>query len=195
MKAPDLVAVEEIQDNNGDVGRRQPGRRRVADVGGPDRRDRRRRRPALRVPADRPGRTTRTAARRAATSASGFLFRTDRGLEFVDRGDAGPTDADGRRRLRADGPQLTLSPGRIDAGRRAWTASRKPLAGEFRWRGRTVFAIGNHFSSKGGDDPLFGHFQPPVRHTEIGPDAPPAGGVVSTSSSTRILPRPTSRHA
>jgi predicted extracellular nuclease len=24
----------------------------------------------------------------------------------------------------------------------------------------------NHFSSKGGDDPLFGRFQPPVRHTE-----------------------------
>jgi predicted extracellular nuclease len=49
-------------------------------------------------------------------------------------------------------------------------ASRKPLAGEFRWRGRTVFAVANHFASKGGDDPLFGHFQPPVRHTEIGPD-------------------------
>jgi uncharacterized protein len=25
----------------------------------------------------------------------------------------------------------------------------------------------NHFSSKGGDDPLFGRFQPPIRHTDV----------------------------
>ena len=47
-----------------------------------DRRDRGRRRPDLPVPPDRPGRTTRTAASRAATSASGFLFRTDRGPDL-----------------------------------------------------------------------------------------------------------------
>jgi uncharacterized protein len=29
-----------------------------------------------------------------------------------------------------------------------------------------VFAIANHFNSKGGDDPLFGRFQPPVAVTE-----------------------------
>jgi predicted extracellular nuclease len=29
-----------------------------------------------------------------------------------------------------------------------------------------VFAVANHFNSKGGDDPLFGRFQPPRRVTE-----------------------------
>jgi predicted extracellular nuclease len=34
-------------------------------------------------------------------------------------------------------------------------------------RGREVFVIANHFSSKGGDDPLFGRFQPPLRSSEL----------------------------
>ena len=48
----------------------QPGRRRGRDARPPHRRDPGGRRPDLRVPADRPGRSTRTAASRAATSAS-----------------------------------------------------------------------------------------------------------------------------
>jgi predicted extracellular nuclease len=67
-----------------------------------------------------------------------------------------------------DGPsgaRLTFSPGRLQHPT-AFTASRKPLVGEFRWRGDTVFAIANHFNSKGGDQPLFGRFQPPNRVTE-----------------------------
>ena len=44
--------------------------------------------------------------------------------------------------------------------------SRKPLAGEFRMRGKKVFVIANHFNSKGGDQPLFGRFQPPARVSE-----------------------------
>jgi predicted extracellular nuclease len=39
-------------------------------------------------------------------------------------------------------------------------------AGEFRMHGKKVFVVANHFSSKGGDDPLFGRFQPPTRVTE-----------------------------
>jgi uncharacterized protein len=39
--------------------------------------------------------------------------------------------------------------------------------GEFRYRDRTLFVIANHFNSKGGDDPLFGRFQPPQRVTEV----------------------------
>jgi predicted extracellular nuclease len=38
--------------------------------------------------------------------------------------------------------------------------------GEFRWRGKTFFAIANHFNSKGGDDPLLGRYQPPQRVSE-----------------------------
>ncbi len=96
----------------------------------------------------------------------GFLFRTDRGLSFVDRpGGTAVTpndvvDTPG-------GARLLYSPGRIDPTNPAFTSSRKPLAGEFEYRGRTLFVIGNHFNSKGGDDPLFGRFQPPNRRTEV----------------------------
>ncbi len=33
-------------------------------------------------------------------------------------------------------------------------------------RGKKVFVVVNHFNSKGGDQPLFGRFQPPQRVTE-----------------------------
>ena len=65
------------------------------------------------------------------------------------------------------GPQLSASPGRIEPGSPAFVDTRKSLALELRARGKTIFAVVNHFSSKGGDDPLFGRFQPPVRHTEV----------------------------
>jgi hypothetical protein len=64
------------------------------------------------------------------------------------------------------GTRLSFSPGRIDPTNAAFTTSRKPLAGEFRFRGQHLFVIANHFNSKGGDQPLFGRFQPPRRPTE-----------------------------
>jgi hypothetical protein len=64
------------------------------------------------------------------------------------------------------GPQLSASPGRIDPANAAWSSSRKPLAGEFVFRGHRLFLIANHFNSKGGDDPLEGRFQPPTRSSE-----------------------------
>jgi predicted extracellular nuclease len=96
----------------------------------------------------------------------GFVFRTDRGLEFVDRPGAGaitPNAVD----VAHGGPHLRYSPGRIDPADPAFTDSRKPLAGEFRFRGRTLFAVANHFNSKGGDQPLYGRFQPPTRTSEV----------------------------
>ncbi|MGH3927521.1 MAG: endonuclease/exonuclease/phosphatase family protein, partial [Pseudonocardiaceae bacterium] len=96
----------------------------------------------------------------------GFLFRTDRGLSFVDRSGGDATTAttviD-----HPSGPRLSVSPGRVEPADPAWVDSRKPLVGEFRMRGRKVFVIANHFASKGDDDPLFGRFQPPVRRTEV----------------------------
>jgi len=68
---------------------------------------------------------------------------------------------------RPSGPQLSLSPGRIDPANAFFANSRKPLVGEFRMRGRKVFVLVHHFNSKGGDDPLFGHVQPPTRVSEV----------------------------
>ena len=55
----------------------------------------------------------------------------------------------------------------IDPTNSAWTTSRKPLAGEFLFHGHHLFVIANHFNSKGGDQPLEGHFQPPTRSSEV----------------------------
>ena len=57
---------------------------------------------------------------------------------------------------------LSLSPGRIDPANPAWTNSRKPLAATFEFNRHRVLVIVNHFNSKGGDEPLFGRFQPPI---------------------------------
>jgi predicted extracellular nuclease len=166
MQAPDIVAVEEIQDNDGATNSAVTDasltwNRLIASieaVGGPTY-DYRQIDPVDDQDGGQPGGNIRV----------GFLFRTDRGLEFVDR--PGGTATNSTEVVDTPhGARLTLSPGRIEPSDAAWTASRKPLAGEFRWRGRTVIAVANHFASKGGDDPLFGHFQPPVRHTENGPD-------------------------
>jgi predicted extracellular nuclease len=94
-----------------------------------------------------------------------FLFRTDRGLAFTDRSGATATTANAV--VNTGGvPTLKYSPGRIDPANTAFNASRKPLAGEFTFNGRTVFVIANHFNSKGGDQPLLGHFQPPAHPSE-----------------------------
>ena len=67
---------------------------------------------------------------------------------------------------------LLFSPGRIDPDNAAFTSSRKPLAAEFVFRGRPVFVIANHWTSKLADEPLYGRWQPPTlvsaskRHAE-----------------------------
>jgi predicted extracellular nuclease len=163
MRAPDIVAVEEIQDNDGATNSAVTAanltwERLIAEVaaaGGPTY-DYRQIDPVDDQDGGQPGGNIRV----------GFLFRTDRGLSFVDRPGGTPTSAVGVVETRR-GAELTFSPGRIEPADPAWNASRKPLAGEFRWRGETVIAVANHFNSKGGDDPLFGRFQPPVRHTEV----------------------------
>jgi hypothetical protein len=72
----------------------------------------------------------------------GFLFRTDRGLSFVDRSGADSLTAnavvDG-----AAGPEL------------------------FMYKGHKLFIIANHFNSKSGDQPLEGRYQPPVLSSEV----------------------------
>ena len=164
LGSPDVVAVEEIQDfngtaNNGNVDAGPTYDRFIAAisaVGGPAY-EYRQIDPVNNADGGAPGGNIRV----------GFLFRTDRGLEFVDRPGGTATNetdivATGK------GARLTFSPGRLqDDDASTFASSRKPLVGEFLWRGRTVFAIANHFNSKGGDDPLFGHRQPPVAISEV----------------------------
>ncbi|MER6617220.1 endonuclease/exonuclease/phosphatase family protein [Streptomyces xantholiticus] len=94
-----------------------------------------------------------------------FLFNPER-VSFTDRAGGDATTATGVAREHG-GAALTLSPGRVDPASDAWEDSRKPLAGEFTFRGRTVFVIANHFGSKGGDESLVSHHQPPNRSSEV----------------------------
>jgi uncharacterized protein len=161
LKSPDIVALEEIQDNNGatkdgTVAADQTVKKLIDAIvaaGGPAY-DWRSIDPVDLADGGEPGGNIRQV----------FLFNPER-VSFTDRagGDAttavGVTKAYGKARL-------TLSPGRIDPANAAWTNSRKPLVGEFSFRGQSVFVIANHFSSKGGDQALHSQFQPPTRSSE-----------------------------
>jgi len=163
MKSPDIVSLEEIQDNNGAMNDSVVDASQtlnklitaIQDAGGPAY-EFRQINPVDDQDGGEPGGNIRV----------GFIFRTDRGVAFVDRPGGDSTTATTVVNA-ADGPQLSASPGRIDPANSAWNASRKPLAGEFTFRGQHFFLIANHFNSKGGDQPLFGRFQPPTRSSEV----------------------------
>jgi len=164
LKAPDIIAVEEIQDNNGAINNGVVDASQtyallinsissisatvnytytqIDPVDGQD--------------GGQPGGNIR----------QGILYRTDRGLSFNSRPGGGSTISNTVVNG-AGGPQLQFSPGRIDPLNVAWTSSRKPLTAEFSYNGQRLFFIVNHFNSKGGDNGVFGRFQPPVRISEV----------------------------
>ncbi|MFZ3571287.1 endonuclease/exonuclease/phosphatase family protein [Streptomyces sp. BH097] len=161
LRSPDIVSLEEIQDNNGakndgtvaadaTMGKLIDA---IAAAGGP-RYDWRSIDPENNKDGGEPGGNIRQV----------FLFNPDR-VSFTDRpgGDAttpvGVTRENGR-------AALTASPGRVAPADTAWANSRKPLAGEFTFRGKQVFVIANHFASKGGDQGLTSQYQPPARSSE-----------------------------
>jgi predicted extracellular nuclease len=169
LRSPDLIAIEEIQDNNGTtnngvVAADQSWQRLIDAIvaaGGPVYQFRQID-PENNADGGAPGGNIRV----------GFLFRTDRDLEFVDRPGGTATSVTGVAATpNAKGARLTQSPGRVlpdpdGQWANAFVDTRKSLAGEFRWRGETLFVIVKHVSSKGDDRPLFGRFQPPFRLTE-----------------------------
>ncbi|OPC84273.1 endonuclease [Embleya scabrispora] len=163
LSTPDVVALEEIQDNSGPtndgvVAANQTLDQLVAAIsaaGGPAY-SWRSIEPVDGKDGGQPGGNIRTA----------FLFDATR-VEFVDRPGGGSTSAVGVRKDWLGRTQLTQSPGRVAPTDAAWDNSRKPLAGEFRFRGKTVFVIANHFASKGGDQALDSRFQPPTRGSEV----------------------------
>ena len=163
LRSPDILALEEIQDdsgasNDGTVDSTATVAKLTAAIraaGGPAY-EARWINPTDDTDGGQPGGNIRQV----------FLFRPDRGVAFVDRPGGSATTAS---TVVAEGhtPHLSASPGRIDPTSSAWASSRKPLVGEFTFRGATVFAIANHFASKGGDDPLFGRWQQPVRASQV----------------------------
>ena len=111
------------------------------------------------------------------------MYRTDVGLTFDSIPGGGSTVSDSVTGKGAS-TALTQSPGRIDPTAAAYnagatltssatsrtepsSASRKPLAAQFSWHGHTVFVISNHLDAKLEDDADFGRYQPPVLWSEI----------------------------
>ena len=160
LASPDIVSLEEIQDNNGTTNDTvvaadatlQKFVDAIVAAGGP-RYEWREIDPVDDQDGGAPGGNIRVA----------LLFNPAR-VSFVDRPGGDSTTA--VTVTGDDKPALSVSPGRINPGSEAWTTSRKPLAGEFVFRGKTVFVVANHFNSKGGDQPMYGRFQPPTRSSE-----------------------------
>ncbi|MFC8171699.1 endonuclease/exonuclease/phosphatase family protein [Streptomyces sp. NPDC057325] len=161
LASPDVVALEEIQDDNGakndgTVSAAQTVKKftdAIVAAGGPAY-DWRSVDPENNKDGGEPGGNIRQV----------FLFNPAR-VSFTDRPGGDATTATGVTGRKGHAA-LTVSPGRIDPANAAWADSRKPLAGEFVFRGRTVFVIANHFGSKGGDESIVSHHQPPNRSSE-----------------------------
>jgi predicted extracellular nuclease len=161
LQSPDIVSLEEIQDNNGatndgtvdasvTVGKLIDA---IVAAGGP-KYDWRSINPVNDQDGGEPGGNIRQV----------FLFNPER-VSFTDRAGGDSTTAVGVTKVHGKA-QLTVSPGRIDPANAAWSASRKPLAGEFVFKGKTVFVIANHLISKGGDQGLTAQYQPVTRSSE-----------------------------
>jgi endonuclease/exonuclease/phosphatase family metal-dependent hydrolase len=164
LASPDVVALEEIQDNNGatnngvvaaDVTLNQltaaitaaGGRAyewiQIDPVNGQD--------------GGEPGGNIRSA----------FLYDPTRVSLAAPRPAGGSTDAVAVSTAADGTAALSLNPGRVDPTNAAWTSSRKPLAAEFVFQVRKVIVVANHFNSKGGDQSADGRFQPPNRASEV----------------------------
>ncbi|GHH03520.1 endonuclease/exonuclease/phosphatase family protein [Streptomyces lanatus] len=162
LQSPDIVSLEEIQDNNGatndgTVAADQTMQKlidAIVTAGGP-KYDWRSIDPVNNADGGEPGGNIRQV----------FLFNPER-VSFTDRAGGDATTAAGVTKVRGKAA-LTVSPGRIDPANAAFGNSRKPLVGEFVFRGKTVFVIANHLNSKGGDQGLTAQYQPPSRSSEV----------------------------
>ncbi|MDZ8054512.1 MAG: SdiA-regulated domain-containing protein [Aulosira sp. ZfuVER01] len=162
LKSPDIISLEEIQDNNGPTNDSvvdasvtyQKLINAIASAGGPTYQYRQID-PVDDTNGGEPGGNIRV----------GFLFNPNR-VSFVDR--PGGTSTSNTTVSNAGGTAtLSASPGLVDPTNSAFNSSRKPLVGEFTFNGQTVYVIGNHFNSKGGDQPLYGPNQPPTLSSEV----------------------------
>ena len=164
LNAPDVVALQEIQDNSGAENEDRTGApdvtaadrtlarlveavNRLAEQSGS---------PALYASLDNPFITDdENGGQPGGNIRNAYIYRTDR-VDFVD-GSLSTIDAEGN---------ATTAVGSNTDPSNPFNGSRLPLVATFRFNGEDVTIVNNHFSSKGGDTPLFGTTQPPVEVTE-----------------------------
>ena len=170
MRSPDIVGVEEIQDNNGPTNDGTVAADQtygllinaIVAAGGPQYQFRQID-PINNQEGGEPGGNIRV----------GFLFNPAR-IEIEDRIGPGSVPTGNTTGLSPGGsgkPQLDSNPGRLQdpdpstafypgGTANAFQSSRRPLVAEFKFRGRRLFLVNNHLNSKGGDQSPFVRFQP-----------------------------------
>ena len=133
LLSPDILALQEIQDDDGPI----DSGTTTADA-------------------------TYQALIDAVIAAGGPEYRA-LDIPPVDGQDGGQPGANIRVAFLYDPIRIEHLPGSLTrlGGGGAFTASRKPLVGRFRAGGVDLTLINNHFTSRGGSEPLFGAHQPP----------------------------------
>jgi predicted extracellular nuclease len=149
LRSPDIIALQEIQDNNGETGGASNTETDASQTLGAL--------AAAIIAAGGPSYAHADVAPEANTSGgvpggnirNSFLYRPDRvalaGLQSVT-----PAVLTG---IGADDPN-------------AFQDSRNPLAGTFTFGDKRITVVNNHFSSRSGSSPIFGAFQPFVQAAE-----------------------------
>jgi predicted extracellular nuclease len=142
LKTPDLIMLQEVQDNSGPTNEKSGLVYAFAEVAPEDGKD-----------GGQPGGNIRVA----------YLYRPD--VIELYKPNIGRGGEANEVLESADGPVLKYNPGRIDPSNSAFSNSRKPLIAQWktvRGTGKTFFTVNVHFSSKGGSAPIHGDPRPPL---------------------------------
>ncbi len=162
LKSPDIIALQEIQDNNGALNTDNSSAdltyQKIIDAivkaGGP-----------VYQAVDIAPEPNKDGGEPGGNIRVGFLFREDTGIELISKPTGSAKEAVNV--IDESGfAGLSVNPGRIDPLNYAFVDSRKPVVVEFLYNGKKLFIINNHWNSKGGDTPLFGSIQPPRLDSE-----------------------------
>ena len=161
LQSPDIIALQEVQDNDGSVESRITSARETLTLlvneikakGGPAYKFENIN-PVNLADGGQPGGNIRVA----------WLYNPQRvSLVKPDRG--GKTEA-AMVFAGSTGLEMNINPGRVSPQDDAFRNSRKPLAILFDFQGNRVLMVNSHFSSRRESSPLFGDLQPPINGGE-----------------------------
>ncbi len=161
LKSPDVIALQEVQDNDGSVESRTTSARETLMLlvdeikarGGPAYAFENIN-PVNNADGGQPGGNIRVA----------WLYNPQR-VSLINP-DRGGKQEEARVFAGSEGLEMNVNPGRVSPQDDAFRHSRKPLAILFGFQGNRVLMVNSHFSSKRESSPLFGDLQPPVNGGE-----------------------------
>ncbi len=163
LKSPDIIALQEIQDNNGIKGGTNNRNTDASETfKGLINAIRKNRGPLYDYVDFTPDYPNSSGGIPGANIRVGFLFRKDR-VRFTKKDISKKSVKIIKTKA---GISLSSNPGRIEPGNPVFKQCRKPLVSEFIFGRQKIFIINLHLLARGGDSPLFGSIQPPQRRSE-----------------------------